>query len=125
MDPAVLAQRQILQSRITPSELAIALTLLEGDKYKVLTPVDYLGHLRRHPGINNIEGVYTTNNMIILWVKNSILRHDSTADRTSALKFFINTAAVSVYVFCFLFQYVDELTTAACRSVGSCAISRH
>ncbi|KDR72786.1 hypothetical protein GALMADRAFT_212816 [Galerina marginata CBS 339.88] len=94
LSPRMLAPgRKLLQaSQIKPQDLAIALSLLEGDKYKPLVPSDYIGHLRRHPGYNNIEGAYTTNIKIILWVKVSILHHDSAENRAAVLKFFIHTA---------------------------------
>ncbi|KAF8163016.1 ras guanine nucleotide exchange factor domain-containing protein [Crassisporium funariophilum] len=85
--------RKMLQaSQIKPLDLAVALTLLEGDKYKALVPSDYIAHLRRHPGYNNIEGAYTTNNKIISWVKDSILHYDAVEHRADVLKFFIHTA---------------------------------
>ncbi|KAH9483782.1 Serine/threonine-protein kinase STY17 [Psilocybe cubensis] len=92
--PSILVPgRKLLSaSQIKPLDLAIALTLLEGDKYKVLVPSDYIAQLRRHPGYNNVEGVYTTNNKIILWVKDSILHFETAQDRASVLKFFIHTA---------------------------------
>ncbi|KDR73425.1 hypothetical protein GALMADRAFT_124495 [Galerina marginata CBS 339.88] len=94
LSPRMLAPgRKLLQaSQIKPQDLAIALTLLEGDKYKALVPSDYIAHLRRHPGYNNVEGAYTTNNKIILWVKDSILHDDSAENRAAVLKFFIHTA---------------------------------
>lgn len=89
-------KKTIRPSEITPNQLAVALTLLEGEKYKSVTPSDYLAHLGRHPGHNNIEGVYTTNNKITLWVKDTILRCGDTSTRASTLKFFIETATVSL-----------------------------
>lgn len=75
--------------------MAIALTLLEGDKYKVLVPSDYIAHLRKHPGYNRVEGAYTANNKIGFWVKESILHYDAVDKRAEVLKFFIHTALVS------------------------------
>jgi len=88
--------RRIVQpSQINPNELAIALSLLEGDKYKVLVPFDYLAYLKKAAGHNNIEGTYTTNKEIILWVKDSVLRHDTVEKRVDVINYFINTAQVS------------------------------
>ena len=78
-----------------PIELANALALLEGDKYKVIVPFDYIAHLKKHPGRNNIEGAYTTNNKIIFWIKDSVLRNDTVEKRVSVLNLFIDTAQVS------------------------------
>jgi son of sevenless-like protein len=90
---ALSPNRKIAQSsRINPNELAIALSLLEGDKYKVLVPFDYLAYLKKPAGHNNIEGMHTTNNEIILWVKDSVLHHDTVEKRADDLNYFINTA---------------------------------
>ena len=67
---------------------------MEGDKYLVLRPPDYLTFLRKHPGHNPIEDVYNTHNKIILWVKCSILHYEETEKRSEVLKFFINAALV-------------------------------
>jgi son of sevenless-like protein len=87
--------RGIVQIPRIPYELAIALTLLEGDKYKVLVPFDYIAHLRKRVGHNNIEGAYATNDKIIFWVKDSLLHYDTVKKRANALDFFINTAQAS------------------------------
>jgi len=88
-------RRSVQAPQIKPNELAIALALLEGDKYKVLVPSDYIAHLRRHAGHNNVEGAYTTHNKIIFWVKDSVLHYDTVEKRADVLKFFIHTAQVS------------------------------
>jgi len=88
-------RRTVQAPQIKPNELAIALALLEGDKYKALVPSDYIAHLRRHAGYNNVEGAYTANNKIIFWVKDSVLHYDSVEKRADVLKFFIHTAQVS------------------------------
>jgi son of sevenless-like protein len=81
-------------AQIKPYHLAIALTLMEGDKYLVLGPPDCLAFLRKHPGHNRIEDVCNTQNKIILWVKCSILHYEETEKRSEVLKFFINAALV-------------------------------
>lgn len=93
--PLSPGRRMLKASEIKPQDLAIALTLLEGDKYKVLVPSDYIAHLRRHPGYNNVQGAYTVNNKIVFWVKDSILHYDRVDQRADVLKFFIHTAQVS------------------------------
>lgn len=60
-----------------PRDLAIALTLLEGDKYKVILPTDYIAHLEKQPRPNNVEAAYLANNKIVLWVKKSVLHYDT------------------------------------------------
>ncbi|CAA7267623.1 unnamed protein product [Cyclocybe aegerita] len=85
-------RKMLSSSQIKPQDLAIALTLLEGDKYKALLPSDYIAHLGQHQGYNNVKAAYTTNNKIIAWVKDSVLHYDSVEKRADVLKFFINTA---------------------------------
>lgn len=91
--PPLSPGRKLLQaSDITPRDLAIALTLLEGDKYKAIVPCDYIAHLRRHAGFNSVEVACSVNNKIVLWVKQSVLHYDTAELRTQVLKFFLNTA---------------------------------
>lgn len=82
---------------ILPRDLAIALALLEGDRYKAILPADYIAHLRRDPWPNNIDAASITNNKIVLWVKKSILHYDRIESRAQVLKFFINTAQVCCF----------------------------
>ncbi|KAF9002032.1 ras guanine nucleotide exchange factor domain-containing protein [Cyathus striatus] len=49
-------------------------------------------YLRRIGVSNPIEQAYSTNNKIILWVKQLIMRYDGANERAQALTFFINTA---------------------------------
>ena len=77
-----------------PRDLAIALTLLEGDKYKVILPTDYIGHLEKQDRPNNVAAACQTNNRIVLWVKQSVLHYDAIDSRAQVLKFFVNTGLV-------------------------------
>ena len=88
-------QPKLQASQIKPYDLAIALTLMEGDRYRVLGPPDYLSFLMKHPGHNLVEDFYSTHNTIILWVKCSILLYEKAEKRTEVLKFFIHAAEVS------------------------------
>lgn len=85
-------------SEILPEDLGIGLTLLEGDRYRYIVPSDYIAHLKRHLGPNNVEAAYLTNNKIVLWVKQSLLHYDQVEFRGDVLKFFINTAQVSYII---------------------------
>jgi len=99
MSPPLSPGRRLLQaSDITPCDLAIALTLLEGDKYKAIVPSDYIAHLRRHSGFNSVEAACSVNNKIVLWVKQSVLHYDKAELRTQVLKFFLNTAQVRKFI---------------------------
>ena len=80
---------------MTPLALAIALTILEGDKFKQIMPSDYLANQVGIPGFNAVDLAIRLNNKIIQWVKNMLLYYDAVKHRATVLKFFINTAKVS------------------------------
>ncbi|KAJ7046529.1 ras guanine nucleotide exchange factor domain-containing protein [Mycena alexandri] len=81
---------------ILPRDLAIALTLLEGDSYWSILPADYLSHLNKvndaSKGPNRVNDASTENNKIVLWVKKSILTPSRVETRAEVFKFFVNTA---------------------------------
>ncbi|KAJ6623384.1 ras guanine nucleotide exchange factor domain-containing protein [Mycena sp. CBHHK59/15] len=77
---------------ILPRDLAIALTLLEDDRYSSILPADYICHLRKLEGTNNVDLAGVENNKIVLWVKKSILTPARVEGRAAVLKFFVNTA---------------------------------
>ena len=79
-----------------PQDLAIALMILEGDNYARILPGDYISHLRRPGGNNNIQAARTTNDQIVNWVKHGILRYDNLGARSNVLTFFVNTAQVTL-----------------------------
>ena len=81
-------------SEISPEGLAIALTLLEGDRYRQIMPCDYLANQCGHSGYNNVDAACSVNHKIILWIKQSLLHYDALQSRAAVLKFFINTANV-------------------------------
>jgi len=83
-------------SEILPHDLAIALTLLEGDRYECILPTDYIAHLRHHQGPNNVDCARVVNNKIDFWVKKSILHYNNIESRGNVLKFFVNTAQVTL-----------------------------
>lgn len=94
--PIPVPRPKLRASQIRPYDLAIALTLMEGDRYRMLGPQDCLAFLMKHPGHNFIKDVYNTHKNIILWVKSSILHYEKKEERSEVLKFFIHTAEVSV-----------------------------
>lgn len=82
-------------NEVTPAGLAIALTLLEGDKYKAIMPCDYIANQCGRPGFDKVAEAVSTNNQIIQWTKQSLLHYDGFQQRAGVLKFYINTAQVS------------------------------
>ena len=96
MSPTLSPGRKLLQdSDIAPHHLAIALTLLEGDKYKAIVPSDYVAHFGKHSGSNGVKVACSVNNKIILWVKQSVLLYETAQSRAQRIEFFLNTAQVS------------------------------
>lgn len=91
-----IGKQSIRVSEISPTALAIALTVLEGGKYKAITATDCISHLLGGDGVNNVAEARATNNKIVNWVKKSIIRSDRMENRGDTLRFFVNTAAVRV-----------------------------
>ncbi|KAJ2924054.1 hypothetical protein H1R20_g13048, partial [Candolleomyces eurysporus] len=84
--------RTLTSKEITPQSLALALTLLEGDKFRQISPSDYLAHLCGRPEYTNVEAASSVNEKIVLWVKQSLLHYEALNPRVALMKFFINTA---------------------------------
>jgi son of sevenless len=79
---------------MTPRDLAVALTVLEGERYNCLLSADYIDHLLRPSTSEHIIAACTTNNKIIFWVKRSMLLPEKFEHRAEVFKFFLNTAVV-------------------------------
>ncbi|KAF7359517.1 Serine/threonine-protein kinase STY17 [Mycena sanguinolenta] len=84
--------RLLRTADILPRDLAIALTLLEGDNYWSILPCDYFNHIRKAEGSNRVEVASSSNNKLILWVKKSILSPSQVETRAEVFKFFLNAA---------------------------------
>jgi son of sevenless-like protein len=118
MSPTLSPSRKRLQdSDITPRHLAIALTLLEGDKYKAIVPFDYIAHLGEHPGSNGVKVACSVNNKIVLWVKQSVLHYDTAQSRAQRLEFFLNTAQVSRLIWELYIEPADQIPQQECRKL--------
>ncbi|KAJ6547312.1 ras guanine nucleotide exchange factor domain-containing protein [Mycena capillaripes] len=93
VSPSSLSSTKIPRTAdILPRDLAIALTMLEGDNYWSILPDDYLSHLRKMEGPNNVDAASNENNKVVLWVKKSVLTPSRVETRAEVLKFFVNTA---------------------------------
>ncbi|KAK0228319.1 ras guanine nucleotide exchange factor domain-containing protein [Armillaria fumosa] len=77
-------------SDMQPKHLAIALTLMEGDKYKAILPADYILHLRRETR-NRVEAAKKVNKAIQFWVQYTVMSIPRLNERTRTLVFFVNT----------------------------------
>lgn len=85
-------------------ELAVALTVMEGDRFKAILPGECVAYIRRRPENefvestdvqNSVDVALTTNKRITAWVKKSVLYCEDLEERIARLKFMCNTAAVS------------------------------
>jgi son of sevenless-like protein len=81
-------------TRGTPQDLAIALAMLEGDKYTEILPCDYIYHIQCSEGNENINAALNANDKIVYWVQHDVLRHDDLKTRRDVLNFFVYTAEV-------------------------------
>jgi len=118
ISPTLLPSRKLLQdSDIAPHHLAIALTLLEGDKYKAIVPSDYIAHFGKHPGSNGVKVACSVNNKIVLWVKQSVLQYDTAHSRAQRIEFFLNTAQVSRLIPELYIKPADQITRQECRKL--------
>lgn len=59
--------------QIKPADIALSLTLIEGERYAEITRADYVAHLRGAIS-KHIESATKVNNRLVNWVKNKILR---------------------------------------------------
>ena len=59
---------------VTPTELAVALTVVEGDRFKCITYWDYVNFIRRRPIPRHIEVFNTVHKLVKVWVHDTILR---------------------------------------------------
>lgn len=83
---------------ISPKDLAIALTIIEGDRWGSIRPADYIHYFTKNPGHNPIEMAWVTNNTIVSWVKKSILRSENVEIRGETFKFFVHVAEVTAFL---------------------------
>lgn len=82
----------------TPRDLAIALLILEGDKYTHILPADYISYFQQQPGEDSVTGVLEANLAITVWVQRTILRCDKLKDRRGLLEFFVSAVKVTGHV---------------------------
>ena len=59
--------------KIKAVDIAISLSVIEGDYYSKITQADYIAHLRGAPITNHIECATKLNNRLVSWVKKKIL----------------------------------------------------
>lgn len=77
---------------VSARQLAIALTILEGQRYRNIRSSDCVLKFREPPVRNNIDIAYETSMRLHNWVKRSVLRPDYIFSRGSVVGFFFDTA---------------------------------
>ena len=92
--PPSLRTGSIPPTNLEPHSLAVALSLLEGENYQTLRPLDYVLHLTKNRS-ENIKKFYEMNGKIRLWVIDTILQCDEVQRRAEVMTNFIKTALVS------------------------------
>jgi hypothetical protein len=60
--------------KIKAVDIAISLSVIEGDCYNKITQADYIAHLRGTSITEHIKSATKINNRIVNWVKMNILR---------------------------------------------------
>ncbi|KAI0003232.1 hypothetical protein BJV74DRAFT_881694 [Russula compacta] len=75
-----------------PTDIAISLTVIEGDYYSKITQIDYITHLRGTPITKHIESATKINNCLVNWVKRKILSSEDVNKRASNFKLFVLVA---------------------------------
>jgi hypothetical protein len=60
--------------QINAVDIAISLSMIEGEYYSKITQADYIAHLRGEPITKHIECAIELNNRLSNWVKEKILR---------------------------------------------------
>jgi hypothetical protein len=83
-----------------PRDLAIALLILEGDKYTRILLADYISCFQQ--GENNVRDALETNHTITCWVQQAVLRCDEVEARSRLVEFFVYTAEVTGHLDVFI-----------------------
>jgi len=55
-------------------DIALSLSVIEGEYYSKITQADYIAHLRGKPITKHIESATKVNNRLVNWVKTKIVR---------------------------------------------------
>lgn len=100
VSPIFSSRRASRASEVIPRALAVALIILEGERYNSITPTDCVSELlsgkgsTNPTGSNQIDEARATHNKIVNWVKASIVKSSKKDKRADTLGFFIKTAIV-------------------------------
>jgi hypothetical protein len=67
-------QAPLALDQIKAGDIAISLSVIEGEYYSKITQADYIAHLHGTPITKHIEWAIELNNRLANWVKKTILR---------------------------------------------------
>ncbi|KAI0287928.1 ras guanine nucleotide exchange factor domain-containing protein [Russula brevipes] len=73
-------------------DIAVSLSVIEGECYSEITQADYMAHLRGTPITAHIASTTKTNNRLMNWVKMRILSPEDVMKRATNFKRFVLTA---------------------------------
>ncbi|KAI0295807.1 hypothetical protein BC826DRAFT_1007721 [Russula brevipes] len=77
---------------VRPSDLAGALTAVEGDQFKRVTYWDYVNFIRQRPDVQRIEILNALHSNITKWVQRSVMEPDHLGERMTRYEEWINIA---------------------------------
>ncbi|KAI0303379.1 hypothetical protein B0F90DRAFT_1816200 [Multifurca ochricompacta] len=73
-------------------DIAISLSVIEGDSYGKITHADYIAHLRGSPITKHIELATKANNRLVNWVKRKVLSPEDVNRRANSFRLFVLVA---------------------------------
>ncbi|KAF8496691.1 ras guanine nucleotide exchange factor domain-containing protein [Russula emetica] len=77
---------------VTPTDLAAALTVVEGDRFKCITYWDYVNFTRSRPNVRRIEVFNIVHDLVRVWVQTTVLESDFLEERMEMYEEWIYTA---------------------------------
>jgi len=77
---------------VTPTDLAAALTVVEGDRFKCITYWDYVNFTRCPPNVRRIEVFNIVHDLVKVWVQTTVLESDFLEERMEMYEEWIYTA---------------------------------
>ncbi|KAF8497030.1 ras guanine nucleotide exchange factor domain-containing protein [Russula emetica] len=77
---------------VTPTDLAAALTVVEGDRFKCITYWDYVNFTRSRPNVRRIEVFNIVHDLVRVWVETTVLESDILEERMEKYGEWIYTA---------------------------------
>jgi hypothetical protein len=96
LSPLISAVPEDELAQTSSSQIAIALTIMEAEKYRCILAGECVAHLcQAHPGISNVQDALDLNIRITNWVIWSILQPEHYKVRADVMRAFVKTAEVS------------------------------